>query len=244
MRLHFLVEGTSEERFLRKLLPRLLPGHTCKIYPHEGKGKVPGDPLAAPVLTRRGVLDQLPAKLRAWSKTLNPTTDRVIVLVDVDHDDCAALLTELNGLRDMMSTPEYLVRLAIEEVEAWYLGDWKALRKAFPKADANAYRTYKSDSICGTWEKFQEVIADPLERKTIWAEKMGAVLGVDGRSSSDSFNRFCNGVRRVAGEGKPAGRPRSKENKPKPRRQAVSHRKKLDRTGAKPAGPSGRRAKQ
>lgn len=243
MRLHFLVEGTSEERFLRKLLPRLLPRHKWKIYPHEGKGRLPDDPLAPPVAARRGVLDQLPAKLRAWSKILHPSSDRVVVLVDVDQDDCRALLAELNALRDTMSTPEFLVRLAIEEVEAWYLGDWKALRKAFPGADSHTFRTYKPDSICRTWEKFQEVIGDPLERKTIWAEKMGAVLDVEGQSRSDSFNRFCRGVRRLAGEGEQAEPRRKDEDKPKPRRQSVAHRKKLDRAAAKPAASARRRAK-
>jgi len=116
--LHFLVEGPSEARLLEQILPRLLPKHNFRIYPHEGKGRLP-DPTAPAKKERRGVLDQLPAKFRAWAKTLNPAADRVIVLVDVDQDDCEELLANLTALKEKIDTPVYLVRLAIEEVEAW-----------------------------------------------------------------------------------------------------------------------------
>jgi hypothetical protein len=112
------------------------------------------------------------------------------------------------------------VRLAIEEAEAWYLGDWKALRAAFQRANKGRYDSYQQDSICGTWEKFQEVIGDPLVRKPFWAERMGAVLDVDGRNRSPSFIKFCNGVRTSAGEPRKAStrRPKSKRVIPKSKR--------------------------
>jgi hypothetical protein len=167
------------------------------------------------------VLDQLPAKLRAWSHLLEPTSDRVVVLVDLDTDNCVTLLAELNGLREQMNTPEYIVRIAIEEVEAWYLGDWEAVRNAFPKAQKKLHATYKQDSVCGTWEKFQEVIGDPLERKTGWAYAMGGALSVDGRNVSQSFTRFCNAVRRLAGESEVLCVDRVGEGKSELRRQVT-----------------------
>ncbi len=109
-------------------------------------------------------------------------------------------MSKLNGLRDKMDTPEYIARIAIEEVEAWYLGDWEALRREFPSAKKLIYKQYKQDAIGGTWEKFQEVIGDPMVRKPYWAQKMGAALDVNGRNRSDSFNRFCKAIKALAGD--------------------------------------------
>lgn len=104
MRLHFLVEGPSEKELLNGLLPRLIPGHKFEIYPHQGKGKLSNDFNSAPNRMHRGVLDQLPAILRAWGKSFSPETDRVVVLVDLDNDDCRWLLDQLLLARDASSS--------------------------------------------------------------------------------------------------------------------------------------------
>lgn len=84
MRLHILVEGRAEEAFLKGWLPRLLPAHSFIIIPHQGKGSLPVNPKRRPDPKKRGLLDQLAAKLRAFGKTLKSETDRVVVLVDLD----------------------------------------------------------------------------------------------------------------------------------------------------------------
>lgn len=216
MKLHFLVEGPSEERLLSALLPRLVPKHTFWIYPHQGKGKLPAKAAASPDQKRRGLLDQLPAKLRAFGKSLSPTTDRVVVLVDLDNDNCQLLLSNLEQLmKQIRPAPTCLFRLAIEETEAWYLGDWSAIKRAFPRSrQTPEYRRYEADSICGSWELFQQLIEDPLERKPYWAEQIGPqLLAIDAGSAnrSPSFHKFCQGVRRLAGESDPKTGPRTKK---------------------------------
>jgi hypothetical protein len=53
-------------------------------------------------------------------------------------------------------------RIAIEELEAWYFGDWQAVRKAYPRAPVNlpqraGYR--HPDSISGgTWEALERTL--------------------------------------------------------------------------------------
>jgi len=53
-------------------------------------------------------------------------------------------------------------RLAIEELEAWYFGDWAAVRAAYPRAPETipARARYRApDAIAGgTWEAFERVL--------------------------------------------------------------------------------------
>lgn len=203
MRLHFLVEGRSEEDFLRLWLPRFLPpAHVCRIYPHRGRGKLPGDLAVPPDPKQQGLLDQLPAKLRAWSRALDPATDRVIVLVDLDTDDCHDLKRQLLDVLHFCD-PRLTVkfRLAIEELEAFYLSDRQAIKQAFSRAKLYKLDTYTQDSICGTWELFRDVIGADNDDKRIWAQAMGPALTTDWQANpSPSFRHFCRAVLLLAGE--------------------------------------------
>ncbi len=48
--------------------------------------------------------------------------------------------------------------IAIEEMEAWLLGDTKALAEAYPRAKQKMLKEYKQDSIIGTWEYLADVV--------------------------------------------------------------------------------------
>jgi hypothetical protein len=205
MRIHVLVEGASEEALLQGWLPRFLRGHRFQIIKHRGKGKLPGDPSQSPKPRRQGLLDQLPAKLRAYSKALNPDTDRLLMLVDLDNDDRPDLMKKLEGLLPhCRPKPTVLFRIAIEETEAFYLGDRKAIQEAFPGANLKKLRSYEQDSICGTWEFLREVIGAQSENKVGWARQIAPHLGTTfkgkGANRSPSFKHFCKGLRELAGE--------------------------------------------
>lgn len=209
MRLHILVEGPSEAVLLREWLPRFLPsGHSFTIIQHRGKGHIPGNPARRPNPNNEGLLDQLPAKLRAYGKSLMSDTDRVVVLVDLDNDNCHDLKNRLIALlKYCKPKPVVLFRIAIEETEAFYLGDWKAIKAAFPKAKYHKLRGYEQDSICGTWEQFQQIIGAPSEDKVEWAKLMGPHLTTlwsgPKANKSPSFCQFCRGLLRLAGELEP-----------------------------------------
>ena len=199
------MEGPSEEALADGWLRRLLPRHTFTVIRHRGKGKLPGDALKVPDIRREGLLDQLPAKLRAYGRSLNPETDRVVVLVDLDDDDCLDLKRRLVALLDHCDPrPAVLFRIAIEETEAFYLGDPKAIREAFPQAKVQRMKDYEPDSICGAWEIFQHVVGARSEDKVGWAEKMAPHLGTEwrgkGANRSPSFQQLCKGLLRIAGE--------------------------------------------
>lgn len=206
MRLHILVEGESEEALLNVWLPRFLPpGHSFVIIRHRGKGRLSRDPVRVPDIRREGLLDQLPAKLRAYGKTLDPATDRLLVLVDADDEPCLELKRRLlETLESCDPHPVVLFRLAIEETEAFYLGDPQAIRRAFPQARLQRLKSYAQDSACKTWELFQSVIGDPVEDKVRWAERMAPHLGTTWKGSdanrSPSFRQLCKGLLRLTGE--------------------------------------------
>lgn len=205
MRLHVLVEGASEAAFLKGWFPRLLPRHALRVIVHEGKGRLPRKPKDQPDPMRRGLLDQLPAKLRAYGRTLNAETDRVVVLIDADDEDCRALKRRLLKLLQQCDPkPTVVFRIAVEETEAFYLGDQAAIRQAFPRAKPHEMRTYVQDSVCGTWERFREVIGAEIEDKVGWAEQIAPYLstqpGGRGANKSPSFHHLRRALLRLAGE--------------------------------------------
>lgn len=195
MKLHVLVEGPSELAFIEPWTRRLLRGHEVKAYPHQGKGRLPKSG-ETPDPRNRGLLNQLPSKLRALGKTLDPKTNGVLVLVDADNEPCVELKRQLiEVLHQIEQPPKVLFRIAVEELEAFYLGDLAALGRAYPEHDAAKARRYKPDSICNTAELFGTVIGDGGLNKVAWAEMMGPrVTTRAGRSRSPSFRALVNGL--------------------------------------------------
>jgi Domain of unknown function (DUF4276) len=150
--LEVLVEEPSMEGALRELLPRLLGSTTFEVYRHQGKADL---------------LKKLPGKLAAYAKSL-PTTHCVLVVVDRDRDDCTDLKTKIDRIatharltpRSASNTQWRMVsRIAIEELEAWYFGDWAAVRAAYPRVKASIPRQAeyrRPDEIeGGTCEAFE-----------------------------------------------------------------------------------------
>lgn len=89
------------------------------------------------------LLGQLPQRLRGYASWI-PATWRIVVVVDRDDDDCAGLKQRLEAAARQAGVmtrsashggASYIVvnRLAIEELEAWYFGDWAAVRTAYPR---------------------------------------------------------------------------------------------------------------
>ena len=150
------VEEPSMEAFLSRLLPHILVDCEFEIRPFRGKGQ----PMAS-----------IESRLRAYSKWL-PGDQRLIVLVDRDNDDCRALKDRLEdkaakaGLlsrtRSGGACWQIINRVVIEELEAWYFGDWQAVRSAYPKIPETIPRRkgyrYPDEIRGGTWEAFERVM--------------------------------------------------------------------------------------
>lgn len=205
MTIHVFVEGPSEVALIEPWSKRLLKGCPVMVHPHEGKGKIPDNINATPDPRHRGLLDQLPAKLRAFANAAH--VDGIVVLVDADDQDCTALRTAIEQAAQICSPNlRVIARIAIEETEAFYLGDLRALKRAFPKADMDLAGGYMPDSICDTWELLGEIINDDSGDKVGWAEKMGRIITTNpGKSRSPSFRALIRALRRLAA---PAAKPK------------------------------------
>lgn len=94
------------------LLPRLFPGLPFLCVPHEG---------------RQDLEKSVPRKLRAWRE---PGV-RFVVIRDNDSSDCQALKDRLLTLCQDEKRTDTLVRIACQELEAWYLGEPAALAEAY-----------------------------------------------------------------------------------------------------------------
>lgn len=155
--LELLVEEPSMEAFLRGLLPRLLPaGRTFEVHPFQGKSDL---------------LGKLEARLRGYAQWL-PADWRLFIVVDRDDEDCFALKQRLEtvALKAKLATrsragakPWQLVnRIAIEELESWYFGDWDAVKAGYPRVSVNVPQRQgfrDPDAIAGgTWEAFERVM--------------------------------------------------------------------------------------
>ena len=185
------------EAFLRALLPRLLPrDRTFEVHAFQCKSDL---------------LGKLEARLRGYAAWL-PADWRIVVVVDRDDDDCRDLKRQLEavseraGLRRRTRAGnaqwQLVNRIAIEELEAWYFGDWEAVHAAFPRVPVTVpqRRGFRDpDAIAGgTWEAFERV----LQRhgyfkgglnKIDAARAIGAHIAPE-RARSHSFAVFCEAI--------------------------------------------------
>lgn len=195
--LELLVEEPSMEAFLRSLLPRVLPADRAfEVHAFQGK---------------EDLLGKLEARLRGYARWL-PDDWRIVVVVDRDDEPCQTLkqrleeLAAAGGLRTRMRAQgrqwQLVNRIAIEELEAWYFGDWEAVCSAFPRvAPANPAKAgfRDPDAIRGvTWEAFERVLQRHSYfktglRKVETARAMGAHVDPR-RSRSRSFMKFHEAV--------------------------------------------------
>ena len=149
-----------------------------------------------------------PALAESWNDP-GRLTQQLNVL-DSDQRDCRTFLGELNALlQDCRRAPNTLFRLAIEEMEAWYLGDRQALLAAYPRAKKEVLNRYQQDGVCGTWELLADAVHPggtaairkagwpaPGQLKHEWAEKIGPHMRIDD-NQSPSFCKLRDGLRRL-----------------------------------------------
>lgn len=190
------------EAFLHALLPRMLPtGRTFVVHPFQGKPDL---------------LGRLPDRLRGYASWL-PDDWRIVVVVDRDDDDCLELKAQLEDMakRARLKTRsaagaqqwQLVNRIVVEELEAWYFGDWQAVCTAYPKVSAHAVNKAglrDPDAVAGgTWQAFER----QLQRggyfrggltKIEAARVLGAAIDPQ-RCRSNSFARFRDAVLEAAG---------------------------------------------
>ncbi len=150
----FFLEEPSAEAALSQLLPRMLGDITFELHPFSGKAQL---------------LRRMPGRLAAYAQSL-PSTHRILVVLDRDEDDCTELKEQLMALASAARLKpkrgpgpwQVACRIAIEELEAWFFGDWQAVRSAFPRVPSTVPQKAgfrDPDQIKGgTWEALERVL--------------------------------------------------------------------------------------
>jgi hypothetical protein len=211
MHVEVLVEDVSGKRALEILIPKMVGGDcTFRIHSYKGIGHIPKDLRNEPDPTKRMLLANLPRLLKGYGMTFAQTGFEAIVIVVCDLDDRkrSVFLKELNGILETCNPPP-MTRfcLAIEEGEAWFLGDSAAVIAAYPKAKADILNAYVQDSICGTWETLANAVHPGGlkalskkgyraigEEKSRWAKEIAPRMDVENNRSL-SFSYFRDELR-------------------------------------------------
>lgn len=204
MIIEVLTEGASDVPVIREMLSRhfhLVEHEDFRIHPHRGKGSIPTDIGVSPSNRHRGLLDQLPAKLRGFGRYMNDQF-LVVVLIDADNDDPIGLLNDLNSMLANLQTrpPRVLFKLAIEETESWFLADRNAIRQAIPHANIGILQPIAPDAVVGAWERLADCIGRDISSitgsdKTYWAEVIAPHLDFNA-PPSPSLAKLVSGIER------------------------------------------------
>lgn len=201
MHLEILVEEPSAEAALQNLVPKIVGKDVSfRILVHQGK---------------TDLLNKILPKLRAYSKWITNEV-KIVILVDLDRDDCLQLKEKLNkiakdaGLKiktsigELTSNFQILNRIAIEELESWFIGDKNAIHKTYNKVNPNELIKPKysnPDSISNTWEELERVLQkfhyykgglSKIQNARMISEQMDV-----NNNSSKSFNVFRSGLLQI-----------------------------------------------
>ena len=216
MHFEFLVEDYSGKKALDVLFPRIVgPHHTYNIISYKGVGRIPANLSSATNVRSMLLLNQLPHMLRAYGRAFAIRSENdpavVVVVCDLDNKCLKIFRNELNRVLNCCD-PQPVTRfcIAVEEGEAWLLGDLNAVRLAYPKAKNSKLVSYQNDSVCGTWE----LLADAVyvggscalkshgwwaagREKTRWASAIAPLVDLN-NNRSQSFQYFFSKVRELA----------------------------------------------
>jgi hypothetical protein len=216
--LEVLVEDRSTEQALRHLIPLIAPHCSFNIRSFDGK---------------RGLMKRLPGRLRGYAERVRYDPNlRIVVVVDLDDDNCHELkktledMTRSAGLTSLRSVrtaqiPIVATRIAIEELEAWFVGDVGALRTAYPRipqslglAECGSHARVCSPVLAarhnfrepddvrgGTWEALERLLQshgyhNGGMRKIALADEVARHMDVENNRST-SFCCLRDGIRRL-----------------------------------------------
>ena len=164
---HFeiLVEDQSGKVMLDILVPKIIgDDHTFRIHSYRGIGRLPKKSKRNNHQGARNrlLLDNLPRLLQGYGKAYknNSHSHKVIVVCDLDTRCLHQFLQQLKGVFYQACNPQpnAVFCIAIEEAEAWLLGDRHAIEQAYPNAKSDILNKYQPDAICGTWELLADAI--------------------------------------------------------------------------------------
>lgn len=196
------VEEYSMEAALEKLLPKLLGDIEFQVIRFQCKDDL---------------MKNAPDRLRGYAAWL-PENWRILVLVDRDDDDCFQLKSQLEYMAaaaglltktkaDHGQRFQVVNRIAIEELEAWFFGDWSAVQAAYPRVPGAIPQKagFRDPDVIagGTWEALERVLKragyfSTGLRKVELARAVAGHMQIQ-RNRSRSFLSFAGAVTAAMG---------------------------------------------
>jgi len=211
MHFQFLIEDASGEILIRQVMYKiqsLYPDISCDYKAFHGIGGYSKTGSVNKQKTGK-LLNDLSIYLSGFNKSLSVYNSAIFVVLDNDKRDPQDFKNSLESIAIAQNiTIDHVFCLAIEEMEAWLLGDIQALLEAYPSAKSNILHDYVQDSLCGTWELLANAIYTGgytrLKKdfpsysgigkiKCEWAERIGQNMDIY-HNLSPSFNFFINEV--------------------------------------------------
>ncbi|MBI2297887.1 MAG: DUF4276 family protein [Armatimonadetes bacterium] len=197
----FLVEDASLAATLERIVPRLVSaGAGFALPPYNGKDDL---------------FKRLPAVLDGYRRVVPAYP--VIVVVDADDAPCQTRKQRIEDIaaaagvvsRAVCPADYRLVsRIAVRELEAWFLGDWDAVRAAYPgvRDTSSLRKRYRDpDRIAGPKGELHKALRRArcyaAGVPTVEVARRIATHMVPVRNSSASFRAFARAVRELAGTG-------------------------------------------
>ena len=203
MHIKFFLEEPSAEAALKYILPKILSSDViCIFHAFEGKDDM---------------LKELPKFLKGHQWI--PNDWRIIVLIDEDRKNCHELKAflekaahEVGFVTKSSAAPneEFQVvnRIAIEELEAWFFGDVKAMHTAYPRIPINLQSKAKYRNPDAIQGGTSEALEHLLIQKNYYRRRMSKPTVAQNiaqhmepsRNRSKSFQVFVEGLKACVGE--------------------------------------------
>ena len=211
MHYQFLIEDQSSAVLIELLMKKILvnnPDTTFDIKPFKGIGGFTKKNTVKETKTGK-LLNDLATYMRGFCKSLQHIEASLFVVLDNDDRNTKVFRSELESVAQQNQiSMDYVFCIAIEEVEAWLLGDRIAIENAYPHLNNQILKHYVQDSICGTWELLANVVhkggLSKLKNasfheigrlKCEWAKNIGQYMDID-NNDSPSFNYFLTEIRK------------------------------------------------
>lgn len=210
MHFMFMIEDQSTEVLVRKVMGYFTAAYSNITFDCKSFKGIRGFTFKNTVKeTKSGkLLNDLATYMRGFDKSLQGIRAAIIVVVDNDDRNTEEFRNSMEKVaEDNNIKTDHVFCIAVEEMEAWLLGDAQAIKQAYPKAKLNILHNYEQDSICDTWEFLADVIypggrkkmkklpyGEIGRQKSIWANDIGTYMDFD-NNSSPSFHSFLNEIR-------------------------------------------------
>jgi hypothetical protein len=185
--IHIFTEEPSAKKVFDHILPKLLPENTSfRVYPHQGKQDL-----------EKALRDSVPSISKMPGS-------KILITRDQDNDDCVLVKKTIKERIDFNCNCDYKIRIVCRELESWFLGDLKAIKKAYPRFSPEHYQ-HKADirnvdNIVSPNKYLLKIIPEFKSQTTLpkleVADSIAPHLGIESNQSK-SFNQMVNAIKEL-----------------------------------------------